>query len=178
MLFHGDNAVLSPVLVTAMASKRVDESEDLGSEGEESDEYDIEVKLLQNRRIWVILILSQDDEGENEDYSGDELEGEHDDDDDDEEEEGNLTALLLGGSAAGGNASLKPQVDEVEADENDRGWTPDGERDPADDSDTASQVEDAPSASNLKGKQPAGQKRNRDTDVDAEAESKRAKVSA
>jgi len=144
-----------------MASKRVDESEDLGSEGEESDEYDIE-----------------DDEGENEDYSGDELEGEHDDDDDDEEEEGNLTALLLGGSAAGGNASLKPQVDEVEADENDRGWTPDGERDPADDSDTASQVEDAPSASNLKGKQPAGQKRNRDTDVDAEAESKRAKVSA
>jgi len=161
LLFHGDNAVLSPRFVTAMASKRADESEDLGSEGEESDEYDIE-----------------DDEGENEDYSGDELEGEHDEDDDDEEEEGNLTALLLGGSAAGGNASLKPQVDEVEADENDRGWTPDGERDPADDSDTASQVEDTLSASNLKGKQPAGQKRNRDTDVDAEAESKRAKVSA
>jgi len=57
LLFHGDNAVLSPRFVTAMASKRADESEDLGSEGEESDEYDIEVKLVPNRKIWVILIL-------------------------------------------------------------------------------------------------------------------------
>jgi len=140
-----------------MSTKRADESED--------------------QRIYLISILRQDDEGEDEDYSGDELEAEHDDDDE-EEEEGNLTALLLGGSATGGNTGLNRQVDEVEADEDDRGWTPDGERDPADDSDCASQVEDIPSASNLKGKQTAGQKRNRDTDVETEAESKRAKVSA
>ena len=68
----------------AMSSKRVDESEDLGSEGEESDEYDIEVRLLGNQRIYIISILRQDDEGEDEDYPG---EAEHDDDDEEEEDE-------------------------------------------------------------------------------------------
>lgn len=108
-------------------------------------------------------VTPEDEESDeyDEEYNDDEDQDEDGENSQDDEEEGeggeNLTALLIGSGA------------EKHDDERDKGWTPDGGPEPAEDSEGASDKE-ASAPISLKGKAPAAAKREREEAEEEEAE--------